>query len=217
MAGGLLFSPSRPDGGYVSGNNVVGPSYSGVPTDFVYGRSLQKLGVGGLVTFTPQLGGSDGYISVLLSDPNAPLLTCDYAVTIQHGPSHTYAIDLASSNDLGAAITGVPLTMAIEADGVYFYENYGTASETLLYVSRQVPRSKYEVRVFASDAGGSVGFPLINQVQNIVVSTERYATLYSAGQWAADFGSNQPTLYCNIYEIDPRVGRGYPLKATLSR
>lgn len=39
---------------------------------------------------------------------------------------------------------------------------------------------------------------------------------YSAAQQATDFGSNQATLYCKIYQVSSVVGRGYPLTASIT-
>lgn len=40
---------------------------------------------------------------------------------------------------------------------------------------------------------------------------------YSSAQQTTDFGSNQATLYCKIYQVSSVVGRGYPLTASITR
>ena len=40
---------------------------------------------------------------------------------------------------------------------------------------------------------------------------------YSSAQQVTDFGSNQTTLYCKIYQLSSVVGRGYPLTQSITR
>src|SRR5205085_1338182 len=94
-----------------------------------------------------------------------------------------------------------------------FYLNYASpGASPAFYVSPMAVELPISVDVFV---GVDVLSGIPPEMRAALVFSGARSTVYSAAQKAEDGIATSDPLYMNIYQMDSRVGRGYPAKVSL--